>query len=373
MARETTVWGSDVNSGAGSLDIVILAIPKGREFTPEELAAEVRRRGLPERRAVREHLVNREKMGVVEKTPNGWKRIAGGDAPPLGVIPKPISVAQPLPDEAAGVLRPDPPSPLLGTKACFDSVGANRPAAHAAIVNLSCFPAAYLDKADQIFPRPTTLYSWDKIISGAAVKSASGATRRMFAVGQNTFRGFHRRDKACPGAKEAFIKYFVDERSSLVEALSAVRTRDELHGLSNTVCDGIRSRLGNVVPTQLRAYNKVRKPVDLYFEHLVSMAAELDHVRAALVPLLFLPLDSQILAHSGLFSEQELAMHGLSRTSTYKDVVSERTYSALQSLLVEKAGAVAAERRRSFHPIYFDLVWNDRYRNWGGNLFETNP
>ncbi|HVC98623.1 MAG TPA: hypothetical protein VND64_33460 [Pirellulales bacterium] len=237
----------------------------------------------------------------------------------------------------------------------------------------SCFPVAYLDKADQVFLRPTTLYSWDKIISGAAVKSTSGATRRMFAVGQNTFRGFHRRDKACPSAKEAFIKYFVDERFALVEALAAIRTRDELHRLCNRVCDAIRSRLGNVVPTQLRAYNKVRKPVDLYFEHLVAMAVELDHVRAALVPLLFLPLDSQILAHPGIFAERELATHRLSRTSTYKDVVSERTYSALQSLLVEKARVVAAERRRPFHPIYFDLVWNDRYRNWGGNLFETNP
>jgi hypothetical protein len=90
MARETTVWGSDVNSGGGSPDIVILAIPNGREFTSEELEAEVRRGGQPERRAVRELLVNRERMGVVEKTPNDWKRIAGDAPPPLGAIPKPV-------------------------------------------------------------------------------------------------------------------------------------------------------------------------------------------------------------------------------------------------------------------------------------------
>ena len=373
MARETTAWGSDVNSGAGSLDIVILAIPKGREFTPEELAAEGRRRSLPAPGAIREHLVNREKIGVVEKTPNGWKRIAGVDRPPIGVVSKPIPVASPVREQAAALFSPNSPSPPAVTAACFANAGENKRTEQAAIVDLPCFPVAYLDKADQIFLRPKALYSWDKIISGAQIKSASGATRRMFAVGQNTFRGFHRLDKTCPGAKEAFIKYFVDERSSLVESLSAVRTRDELHRLSNRVCDGIRSRLSNVVPAQLQSYNKLRKPVDLYVEHLVAMAVELSDVRATLIPLLFLPLDSQILAHRGLFTEQELAAHRLSRASTYKDVASERTYSALQLLLGEKAGAVAAERRRSFHPIYFDLVWNCRYRNWGGNLFETNP
>lgn len=50
--------------------------------------------------------------------------------------------------------------------------------------------------------------------------------------------------------------------------------------------------------------------MDLYLEHLVAMAVELGDVRARLVPLLFLPLDSQILAHPGLFTEQELAGHG---------------------------------------------------------------
>ncbi|GKT11026.1 hypothetical protein DSTSK_43310 [Desulforhabdus sp. TSK] len=103
------------------------------------------------------------------------------------------------------------------------------------------------------------------------------------------------------------------------------------------------------------------------------MAADLEEARAKLVPLLFLPLDSQILAHPGLFTERELAAQGLTRGSTYKDITTESTHSAFQALLGQKAAAVTDAHRRPFHVIYFDLVWNDRYRRWGGNLFETNP
>lgn len=368
MARETTPWGSSVNSGAGSLDLVILSIPQQQEFTPEELAAEVRRRGLPARDAVREHLINREKKGFLAKTANGWKRIAGDEA----VVSKPTVVVAQSRKQLTGLSASNVPYPAPDIRELGPGEKSRR-TQNAAIVDLSCFPLAYLDKADQIFLQPTTRYSWDEIVSGVAVKSPSGGTRQMFAVGQNTFRGFHRVDKACPGAKEGFIKYFVQKRSSLLETLFAVRTRDDLNRLSNTVCDTIGSRLSNVSPTQLRAYNKIREPVDVYFEHLVAMAVELDDVRATLVPLLFLPLDSQILAHPALFSEQELVTHGLSRSSTYKDIVAEQIYLALQLLLVQKASAVAAAQQRPFHPIYFDLVWNYRYRNWGGNLFETNP
>ena len=195
----------------------------------------------------------------------------------------------------------------------------------------------------------------------------------MFAVAQNTFRGFHRVNKACPGAKEGFINYFLSRRVALIRELSSVNTRDDLKKLSNNLCEDIRTNLSNCSPTQLQAYNKVRKPVDLYIEHLVAMAIELDEVRARLVPLLFLPIDSQILAYQGLFTDHELANNNLSRGSTYKDVTSERAYLALQAFLTQKAVAVAEARHRPFYCIYFDLIWNGRHKNWGGNLFETNP
>lgn len=230
-----------------------------------------------------------------------------------------------------------------------------------------------MNKADAVFLRPMPLYTWDAIVSGTTVCSEPGANRRMTAVGGNTFRGFYRLDKTSPGPKEAFISYFVTERQALVEALYGVRTREELHHLSNRICAAIRARLTNCAPRQLVPYNKIRKPVDLYLEHLTAMAVELDAARSTLVPLLYLPLDSQILAHTALFTDAELKAHGLHRNSTYKDITTENIYLALQHLLGERAEAVAAALHRPFPVIYFDLLWNDRYRNWGANLFETNP
>jgi hypothetical protein len=38
---------------------------------------------------------------------------------------------------------------------------------------------------------------------------------------------------------------------------------------------------------------------------------------------------------------------------------------------IRRIAAVGQER--AFHVVYFDLIWNNRYCRWGGNLFETNP
>jgi hypothetical protein len=226
-------------------------------------------------------------------------------------------------------------------------------------VDLSCFSGKYVDNCDRVFLHPDPRYTWDEIVPRA--------------VAQNTFRGFHRIDTVRSGAKEGFVNYFQEEKWALLDALLTVRSRDDLNSLSNRICMDVRARLGNCKTLQLQPYNKIRKPIDLYLEHLVAMAVELDKVRATLVPDLFLPLDSWILKNPALFSDRELATNGLRRSSTYSDITSERTYSVLQSLLVQKAQAVAAKRGQSFHPIYFDLVWQDRYKRPGNNLFETNP
>jgi hypothetical protein len=220
------------------------------------------------------------------------------------------------------------------------------------------FSGAYLKRAEQIFLNPSSRWGWERIVGEA--------------VGANTFRGFHRIDKSKPGAKEAFVGYFIDEEPSLTKSLMAVRTRDELDGLSDRICEAVRKRLGNCSPMQLRSYNKVRKPVDLYLEHLVAVDANLDKVRAEFVPLLFLPLDSQLLAHPALFTTDELSRHGLSRSSTFSDIDSRENYDSLQQLLARKAQAISEAWGAPFHVIYFDMLWNDRYRRAGGNIFETN-
>ena len=74
MAKERTRYGSGEGTGAASLDIVIMGIPLGREFTEAEVREEVLRRGLPERGAVKEHLRVLRGSGFIRKSDNGWIR-----------------------------------------------------------------------------------------------------------------------------------------------------------------------------------------------------------------------------------------------------------------------------------------------------------
>jgi hypothetical protein len=241
------------------------------------------------------------------------------------------------------------------------------------IVTESVFSPRYGDKARRVFLEPGNRYSWEEIVGGAPVLTAQGMIRRMFAVGTNTFRGFHRVNKKCPGAQEAFRSHFNEKKFAILKALSHVKTRDELHELQKQFSEALRGRLWNIKSKQLGSFNKIRKPVDLYIEHLVAMAGDFDDHRHKLTPLLFLPLDSQIFKHPELFTERQLTDHGLSRASTYKDVETEKSYLELQDILQKKADTVSNKLGQPFPPIYFDLVWNDRHANWGGNLFETNP
>jgi putative zinc finger/helix-turn-helix YgiT family protein len=242
-------------------------------------------------------------------------------------------------------------------------------------VSIELFSTEYLDKAEQVFLHPTPRYSWEEIVNGVLVASPRGAGPRQFsAVGRNTFRGFHKINKNWPGANEAFRSYFTHHKTGLLAELSRLENEEQLHQLENRVCEEVKSLLTNIKPGQLQSYNKVRKPVDLYIMHLVAMATELDGSRERLAPLLFLPLDSQILCHQGLFVGSELQKRwSLPQTPTFQDVRTEKTYQGLQQLLQEKAGAVAGARGRPLYRIYFDLLWGNRASNWGGNLFETNP
>ncbi len=228
------------------------------------------------------------------------------------------------------------------------------------------YSSGYLDKAEQVFLTPMPQYSWTQIVLGADVRSQFSGTRRLSAVGQNTFRGFHKVNKLLSGAKEAFTRYFLEQEPALTHSLSSVASRDDLDLLSNRICDEVSAGLGNCLPSQRRSFNKIRKPVDLYLEHLVAMAVELAERRSRLVPLLNLPLDSQILAHPDLFSVHELTAHGLTRRSTYKDIHNQETYASLQRLLLTKANSVAESLGRSFHVIYFDLLWNDPFGSVDG-------
>ncbi len=157
------------------------------------------------------------------------------------------------------------------------------------------FDIKYQQKAEEIFIHPSAAYPWENIINGTSVSDKYGNQRKMYAVAQNTFRGFHRIDKSCSGAKEEFLAYFTSKEYSLINKLLKIDSREDLNDLENMICVEIHDLLSNCNPNQLSSYNKIRKPVDLYIEHLVAMSKELDGARDKLIPFLFLPLDSQIL------------------------------------------------------------------------------
>lgn len=222
--------------------------------------------------------------------------------------------------------------------------------------------------ADRLFRRPLRTYAYDDIITGTEVR---GRNRRLRAVDRNTFRGFHRISDECPGASNVFRRFMLEHKTEILQALRDIGSRLDLNKFSQEMTERIRSALTNTKQEQLSSYNKVRKPFDLYLEHLVAMATEFSSEdRDRLVPLLFLPLDSWVMGSDAVFTVSDLSCLRLSRKSTYSSVRDKGVYDALQKIAHDRA-TIGGHR---FPPIYFDLVWRDRYlRREAGNLFESNP
>ena len=102
------------------------------------------------------------------------------------------------------------------------------------------------------------------------------------------------------------------------------------------------------------------------------MANELTDVRSQLNKLLFLPLDSQIFSSPYIFSREQLYSLGIKDNATFKDVKTSEAYRILQNIALNKAHNISSAIGKTFDRIHFDLLWNDRYKKEGNNLFETN-
>lgn len=229
---------------------------------------------------------------------------------------------------------------------------------------------SYLKIAEKIFINPTTIYPWNEIILGTEVSPG----RIMFAVAPNTWRGFHKINKCNPGASRVFQEHFSkSNREGLISDLLTIKTREDLNKLADITCNSLLQKLSNISPAQLTSYNKIRKPVDIYLEHLTAMAIELTPARSRITPLLSLPLDGQIFSNPLIFSDQDLKIAGINRKSTYGNLKSKESYNFLQEILIQKSLQLSRGNKSSFHPIYFDLLWGNRTSREGGNLFLTNP
>lgn len=237
-------------------------------------------------------------------------------------------------------------------------------------------------QAEQVFLAPDEVYPWNDIIQGVAVTFPNGRVKTFRAVAPNTFRGHRRIDTSKPGSITVFQPYFLNRRRHILRGLKAVRTRHDLHQLLNEITEDIRLGMTNIQDAVRNSFNRVRKPVDLYIEHLVAMAREISPaLRQRLVPLLFLPLDSVMLnpipipGHSPirLFDPNTLAGLDLSTQPSYGHVSTQAQYEALQTLVDDACQELTRRCKRTIHPIYLDLLWRKRFTRTGGNLFKLNP
>jgi len=208
---------------------------------------------------------------------------------------------------------------------------------------------------DTVFLTPTPLLSYEALV--------------LKSLGSNTYRGFHRKSNNCLGASHTFRDVLTKKKDYLIHALNNLTSEIELNELANELCSELIVELSeNIKPLQLQSFNKVRKPVDIVFEHFIAMGEDFAPARKTATPWLFLPLDSQIFQSEFIFTAQEAKVLGIKRRFTYKDIKTALHYAEIQNFLKDKAAKIDLN-----HRIYFDLVWNKRYESNGTNLFLTNP
>jgi hypothetical protein len=215
---------------------------------------------------------------------------------------------------------------------------------------------AEMNKVGQrIFHNPQSLLSYETLVKRS--------------LGPNTYRGFHKIDKSKSGAKDAFEKILIANSNFIIDTLKVSKTEKELDTLENDICKALKEELKkNIRNEQLISFNKLRKPIDIFIEHLIAMETNFSSVRQNLTKHMFLPLDSQMFQSDFVFSDKERQELKIKKEFTFKDILEQSHYNEIQEFLKQKANLIGLENK-----IYFDLEWNDRWKSNGNNLFETNP
>jgi hypothetical protein len=185
----------------------------------------------------------------------------------------------------------------------------------------------------------------------------------------NTFRGFHRIDKTLPGASIAFKKVMTNKKKDILDSIVNAQNENDLEVLSKLLTIEFKKELTkNIKHYQLESFNKIRKPIDIFIEHLVAVCNCFDiDTRNRVVPLLFLPLDSQIFNSTHVFSDIDMKKLNIRRSYSFHCIKQEEKYIEIQLFLKNKSKKVRIER------IFFDLLWGNRITSNGKNLLEMNP
>lgn len=232
----------------------------------------------------------------------------------------------------------------------------------------------------QLLPVGEKIFLSDRVRFHSYTDLANGVKRSstrgdivMTAVAVSSFQSY------TPGQRQQMLDFlrdfFLSKRSLILHDLPSCKTVEQLDVFSEQLRSQMQGEYSKVPFAQshkVDSFNRTRNLIDLYIEHLVSMADELAHLRSQLVPLLFLPLTSQIF-DSRIFSSDELKKASVSEKSTFGELVLRSDYQFLQQIAFEKA----QEFGSSFYRIYFDLMWqgkgkNRRYQEPGFNLFEVS-
>lgn len=223
------------------------------------------------------------------------------------------------------------------------------------------------ETANTIFLNPKVQYSYDEIISGVKVKG-----KTMQAVDQSTFQAFGRFTENMFKVTDIYINYFLSNKISIINSLNSAKSENDLNRIEGKIYAEIYSELlKNTDVNRLNSYNRIRKPINLYIEHIVSMTMEITN-RETLTPLLYLPLDKFIFGSEYTLSDYERKNLKVDPNKGFGQVKEENHYYVLQSYFKRKSEAFSVKLGVKFNRIYFDMFWKDRYLTHAGNLFLSN-
>jgi hypothetical protein len=120
----------------------------------------------------------------------------------------------------------------------------------------------------------------------------------------------------------------------------------------------------NINNSQLDSFNKLKKPIDIVFEHFIAMGDDFADIKNIITPFLLLPLDSQMFLSSIVFPDNEIKGLNIKRSYTFKDITDKQHYYEIQEYLKDRAQKLQFDYR-----IYFDLIWGDRYKMKSSEIF----
>ena len=188
-------------------------------------------------------------------------------------------------------------------------------------------------------------------------------------LSSNTYRAFHRINKYKDGASVIFKDYFNSNKSKILDSFGKLSSRKNYDNYLDKICSDLKQLLKkNIKNQQLESYNKLRKPVDLYIEHIVSMDEDFKDVRKKITHSMYLPLDSWIFQNEIIFPSKNLIELGLKRRFSFGDIRSKNHYLDIQEYVKQRVSILNIK-----YEIFLDLFWNNRYKRTGCNLFELNP